>query len=142
MAEGPSPCHHLYAKLQGGDSQGASPENSRPPSRSGDAIGGSHAGERPHVRFAPGGDSLGSPIGHSKDHHDPSVYRSTNEANSGKLGGGTRRSFPSRMDVGIPGDISESLLSRHQNPISSEYADDIPEVSYDEKSYQQRSARI
>jgi hypothetical protein len=150
MAEGSSPCHHLYAKLHGNDSRGTSPENSRPSSRSGDATGGPHAGERPHVRFAPGGGSLDSSNqkstfdlrDHSNDHQGPSISQSASEANVGNFGGGRRRSFPSRMGVGIPGDISESLLSRHQNPVSPEYADEMPEMSDDEKSYQQRSARV
>ncbi|KAI9767774.1 MAG: hypothetical protein M1840_005455 [Geoglossum simile] len=149
MAEGRNPCRHPYTELRGDDSQGASPENSRPPSRSGDAASGSHAGERPRVRFAPGGGPLDSSNqrsaivlqDHNDDHREPSISRSAKEANVGSFGGETRRLFPSRMSVGIPGDISESPLSRHRNSLSPEYADDMSDMSDGEKSYQQRSAR-
>jgi hypothetical protein len=136
MAEGFG--HHPYAELRGDDSRGPSPENSRPSSRS---------RERPHVRFTPGAESLDSSNqrpafglrGHSNDRQVPSIHRSANEVSDSNVGGGTGLSFSSRLGQGIPGDISESLLSRPRNSFSS----DIPEEgSDDEKSYQQRFAQV
>ncbi|KAH0545126.1 hypothetical protein FGG08_000738 [Glutinoglossum americanum] len=154
MAEGSGSSHrHPYTELLSDDGQRTSPENGRQQNPPGDAAYAAdkpHTRERPRVRFTPGGESLDSSNrrstfglrDHSHDHQEPSTSRSTSEAGHDNPDERAGLSFSSRLDRGIPGDISESFLNRPRNPPPEGYCDDVlEEGSDDEKNCQQLSAQ-